>query len=1037
MLKLTTYILLLTAFLSVSLTAQQNQVSIPRIDLMPDQPTPYVMRDWKQVAINYDRFVFDESKTGLYLPLIGFRSQGNNYPERPTFGLHTYVGTKNPNGFEAINVLPSLVGASLVDLDKSAQNGKNYVLMAQDYFNKKNGQNLYLNGTSSKSGNDWWYDMMPNVFFYQLYDLYPAMGGEADFQFNSIADRMLEAVRAMGGSDVPWEKPNMNYRAWNFETMQPLAAGVPEPEAAGAFSWLLYMAYTKSGNHEYLKGAEWSMEFLNGLNGNPSYELQLPYGTYAAARMNAEIGTHYDVEKMVNWSFDKGSLRGWGTIVDKWSGIDVSGLVGESESSTDYAFQLNGVQQAAALVPVVRYDKRFAKAIAKWVLNLANANRLFYPGYLPSALQDASDWSSAHDPNRVIGYEAMRENFQGLSPYATGDAVRGGWANTNLALYGTSSIGYLGAMVEITNKEKVLKIDLLKTDFFHQKAYPSYLMYNPFNEEVVISLQTGSGNYDIYDPLSETFIIREASGPTNITIPAKTAVMAVVCPAGGKVSFDQNKMLVDGVVVDFDQHQMAYTRSPRIKALGSETLTWEVNKNYSIYATLDEETDTTGLTWTWETNGQKIEGFEDQLTYGFASLGEKEILLIVKNNSGLSDTASLQVNVVAQINLPPVIYNIEKSVAFGQPGQTISLMCEASEDLDGVLTYEWTVSGGTIQANGKDATWTLPASKGIFEVTVKATDSLGLFATKSEFLLVDEFTGSKGKMIAYYPLDGNGQDFSGNGLHGTIVGATSATNADGEANKAYFFNGNTNHMSVPNSALLNFENGITVSGWFRLDRKFDRESFIISHGSWQNRWKVSIIPEQKLRWTIKTLTGVKDLDSKEALEINRFYHMAVTYDKTNMLVFLDGKLVSFAAHNGNLAKTGLALYLGQSLPDQQDYNFRGILDEYMIFDYALSPDQIQQIFETGMLTSTTGGLHIADLGMAYPNPTNGILNLPRTLLDKIDEVSIYDSSGQKIMTKKARQISGEIDLSQQSAGVYWMQVLAHDKRLFTQKIIKF
>ena len=109
----------------------------------------------------------------------------------------------------------------------------------------------------------------------------------------------------------------------------------------------------------------------------------------------------------------------------------------------------------------------------------------------------------------------------------------------------------------------------------------------------------------------------------------------------------------------------------------------------------------------------------------------------------------------------------------------------------------------------------------------------------------------------------------------------------------------------------------------------------------------------------------------------------------------------------------------------------------MIFDYALSPDQIQQIFETGMLTSTTSGLHIADLGMAYPNPTNGILNLPETLLDKIDEVRIYDSSGQKIMTKKALQISGEIDLSQQSAGVYWMQVLAHDKRLFTQKIIKF
>ena len=36
------------------------------------------------------------------------------------------------------------------------------------------------------------------------------------------------------------------------------------------------------------------------------YELQLPYGVYIAARMNAELGTDYDIEKMLNWCFDPG-----------------------------------------------------------------------------------------------------------------------------------------------------------------------------------------------------------------------------------------------------------------------------------------------------------------------------------------------------------------------------------------------------------------------------------------------------------------------------------------------------------------------------------------------------------------------------------------------------------------------------------------------------------------------------------------------------------------------------------------------------------
>ncbi|MBK7222206.1 MAG: hypothetical protein IPH94_13040 [Saprospiraceae bacterium] len=165
--------------------------------------------------------------------------------------------------------------------------------------------------------------------------------------------------------------------------------------------------------------------------------------------MNAELNTDYDIEKMVNWCFDKGPLRGWGCIKGKWGGLDVTGLIGEAnDGGNDYAFQMNGLHQAAALVPMTRYDKRFAKDIAKWVLHLANANRLFYHGFLPSDQQDASTWSAQYDNNRVLGYEALRQVWQTKSPFSTGDALKSGWSATNLALYGTSSIGYLGSIIE-------------------------------------------------------------------------------------------------------------------------------------------------------------------------------------------------------------------------------------------------------------------------------------------------------------------------------------------------------------------------------------------------------------------------------------------------------------------------------------------------------------------------------------------------------------------------------------------------------------
>jgi hypothetical protein len=296
----------------------------------------------------------------------------------------------------------------------------------------------------------------------------------------------------------------------------------------------------------------------------------LPYGTYTAARLNAELHTNYDVEKMVNWSFDRGPLRGWGTIVGTWGGFNVSGLVGEAnDNGNDYAFQMNGVQQAAMLAPMVRYDKRFARAIGKWLLNLANATRLFYPGFLPSSLQDASAWSNAHDPDRVIGYEALREKWQNQSPYSTGDAVLGGWANTNLALYGTSSIGYLGAILEKTNVDKILKIDLLKTDFFRDAAYPTYLLFNPYAVSKTVELAAGDTPVDVYDALTETFLLQNASGTVSLNIPANQAILVSLTPAGGVITYDRNRMRINGVVVDYMQSAQPFEYAPRIQALAA------------------------------------------------------------------------------------------------------------------------------------------------------------------------------------------------------------------------------------------------------------------------------------------------------------------------------------------------------------------------------------------------------------------------------------------------------------------------------------
>ena len=90
--------ILLIIILPAILLAQQ--VTVPRIELMPNEPAPYQMRHWKEVALGYDSVVVNFDAVGEYLPLVWPNTNPVNYPEHNSFGLHTVVGTTLPSSAE-------------------------------------------------------------------------------------------------------------------------------------------------------------------------------------------------------------------------------------------------------------------------------------------------------------------------------------------------------------------------------------------------------------------------------------------------------------------------------------------------------------------------------------------------------------------------------------------------------------------------------------------------------------------------------------------------------------------------------------------------------------------------------------------------------------------------------------------------------------------------------------------------------------------------------------------------------------------------
>lgn len=548
----------------------EKQIAIPRIEQMPNLPEPFMMRDWKKVAQNYDALVFDPNVQGEFLPLIwtditqvGFKRDG--------FGLPSYIGHPAMKGgadHEAINCIGAVVSGLLAGIDKTHQQGCNYALMCQNYFN--HGSQMYLNRTSTGTGGSFWYELFPNLMMFELIMLRPNIGDGLS-QIQAAANQWSKAYQALCDVNDPCSIPDWRYTSFNFRTMRPVRNGKwVEPDAAAGVAWLEYMAYVRFGDAKYLEAAKGSLAFLENEKANPFYECVLPFGVYAAARFNAEQSTGYDVEKLLNWCFEPSDARyGWGVIAERWGDYDCYGLVGSLTDGGGYGFAMNTFSMASQLVPMVRYDPRFARAIGKWMLNAANSMRLLYANGLPNDYQTCSEWTQKYDKNSCLTYEGLRKTWKGKTPFAMGDPLVHGWAKTDIALYGSSYAGIFAAIISPTNEEKILQLDCLATDFGHSKAYPTYLFYNPYHTSKEIEVVVGASATDLYDAVGHAFIVRNAKGKTSFTLAQDTAAVIVFVPAGAKLEFDSDKTIANGVVIDYrngkirDRRPISTKSSPR------------------------------------------------------------------------------------------------------------------------------------------------------------------------------------------------------------------------------------------------------------------------------------------------------------------------------------------------------------------------------------------------------------------------------------------------------------------------------------------
>ena len=551
-----------TAFLpaeTVNAAVTTVQVNIPYVESLPNSPVNYKMIDWNKRARDFDAMVFDFAATGTYLP-IALWDDSRYTMNGTTFKLPAYVGPVNPiaNGNqEAVAGLSSVLGGALAGINKSNQTGNgyanvNFADMCRAYYTSEGiiSNNPKLSDGRKSKDTEFWYLLTPTLQFAALDSIYPST--EMDNILLNTSNKWYDAIVKMGGSNV-----NFNHWTYDFTNNVPVDGSWTEPDAAIGAGMLMYYAYKKFGTGKFLDAARWCMNFVQGLGSNPSYELLEYWGPILAAALNAEQGLNYDTTKMFNWAFntDSGHRANWGGLKGTYGGYGMDGLMGSSsDHGGNYAFAMNSFAGVMAIAPVARYDQRYARAVGKYILNAASNSRLFYSDQLDSAHQDSISWNL--DTNHAIPYEGLRYqkiNDSTKAPFATGDPLTYSWPyNTDFGIYSGALSGALGGIVSTTNVSQILQLDMLKTDFFHSQAYATYLYYNPYSTSQTVNINVGTSACDLYDSVTNTFLLRNVSGTQSFSIPADSARVIVLSPANGSISTSGNKVLINNVFVSYD-----------------------------------------------------------------------------------------------------------------------------------------------------------------------------------------------------------------------------------------------------------------------------------------------------------------------------------------------------------------------------------------------------------------------------------------------------------------------------------------------------
>jgi len=298
-------------------------------------------------------------------------------------------------------------------------------------------------------------------------------------------------------------------------------------------------------------------------------------------------------------------------------------------------------------------------------------------------------------------------------------------------------------------------------------------------------------------------------------------------------------------------------------------------------------------------------------------------------------------------------------------------------------------------------------------------------------------------LIAFYPFCGNASDVTSNANNGTVYNATLTSDRFGNSNSAYSFNGTNTRIDVSSSFFNPSWTDYTISAWFSSNNsgKLEQDIFnTMPHNSLGIGYNYTGV------WTGYCVYSLNSNPNNGSWDIalgqkgtfhnyivNSWYHVVLVKSGTTWKQYINGNLDNTFSNSTTILNTTTGLRFGSNGTSIPSEFFSGKLDDYMIYNRALSSNEVTTLYTGAVSVFENSELFNFSI---FPNPSNGKFTIEYNEDNYRDlKFEIVDVLGQNvddgiILPNIKNDISFNV-----TNGIYFIKIVTKENKILAQRKI--